>query len=234
MKVLAIDTSSPAGSVAIVEDDRLMAELLLNVDYTHSRRLMRDIDLLLRAVDLGVKQIDGFALTLGPGSFTGLRIGVATVKGMALVADKPVAGVLTLDALAQNLFGTASDVWALLDARKGEVFAARYLPRTGGMERVGEPLLLKPAELAERCRAPSIFLGSGVPLCEGLLRERCAELPGAEILLAPRHLWPIRAAVVAALGLERLRAGDVENLATFGPLYLRASEAELKPSEDVS
>lgn len=229
MRLLAIDTSSPLGSVAIVEEERLVAELSLDVEYTHSRRLMRDVDLVLKAVGLTIRQIDGFALTLGPGSFTGLRIGVATVKGMAMVSEKPIAGVVTLDALAQNLFGTACDAWALIDARKGEVFAARYVPLTDRMERSGEPLLLKPAELLQHVQGPSLFLGSGVPLCEGPLREALGDLP----VFAPRHLWPIRAAVVAALGRAKIEAGEVEDLATFGPLYLRASEAELKSSEDV-
>jgi tRNA threonylcarbamoyladenosine biosynthesis protein TsaB len=230
LKVLAIDTSSPAGSVAIAADDHLVAELVLNVDYTHSRRLMRDVDLLLRAVGLTVKDLDGFALTLGPGSFTGLRIGVATVKGMAMVADKPVAGVVTLDALAQNLFGTACDVWALIDARKGEVFASHYVPQSDRMAATGPPLLLTPEELAERAHGPTLLLGSGVPLCEQLMRERHGDLP----VFAPRHLWQIRGAVVAALGLEKLRAGAVEDLATFGPLYIRPSEAELKKSREPS
>jgi tRNA threonylcarbamoyladenosine biosynthesis protein TsaB len=226
VKVLAIDTSSPAGSVAIAEGDHLMAELLLDVHYTHSRRLMRDVDLLLRAVNLTVKDVDGFALTLGPGSFTGLRIGVATVKGMALVADRPVAGVLTLDALAQNLFATATEAWAVIDARKGEVFCACYEPGPEGMVRQGEPLLLSPEGLAARAGGPAVFLGSGVPLCEEALRAAA----GGEHLFAPRHLWAIRASVVAALGLERLRSGDVLDLATFGPVYLRPSEAELAAS----
>ena len=227
--MLAIDTSSPTGSVAIADDDRLMAEFTLNLDYTHSRRLMRDIDLLLRALGLTIHQLDGLALTLGPGSFTGLRVGVATVKGMAIAADKPVAAVLTLDALAQNLFGTAAEVWALIDARKGEVFAARYLAGSGGrLERQGEPLLLTPQGLAGRLRGPAIVLGSGVPLCKNIWREG-----PAQVMVAPQQLWQVRASVVAALGMERLRAGQTEDLAAFGPLYLRPSDAELKASEDV-
>jgi tRNA threonylcarbamoyladenosine biosynthesis protein TsaB len=225
LKVLSIDTSSPAGSVAVTDGAHLMAELLLNVDYTHSRRLMRDIDLLLKAVGLTVNRLDGFALTLGPGSFTGLRIGVATIKGMAMLTDKPVAGVLTLDALAANLCATAWPVWALLDARKAEVFAARYEARGEVMARVGEPLCLSPDELARRVEGRAegcaLFLGSGVPLCEGPLRERLSEAA----LFAPRHLWPIRAAAVAALGAEKLARGETLDVATFEPYYIRPSEA---------
>ena len=227
MKVLAIDTSSPAGSVAIASGGDLAAELLLNVDYTHSRRLMRDVDLMLKAVGEEVRHMDGFALTLGPGSFTGLRIGVATVKGMAMVADRPVAGVVTLDALAQNLYATSAPVWVVTDARKGEVFAARYEPGPEGMARTGELLLLAPHALAERIRGPAIFLGSGVALCETVLRERLGE----QALFAPPHLWHLRAAVVAALGARKLQQGDTEDLATFGPLYIRPSEAELQSVE---
>ncbi|MFH0810704.1 MAG: tRNA (adenosine(37)-N6)-threonylcarbamoyltransferase complex dimerization subunit type 1 TsaB [Pseudomonadota bacterium] len=223
MKILAIDTSSPAGSVALAEDGRLIAELLLNVDYTHSRRLMRDVDLLLRAVNLELKDLDGFALTLGPGSFTGLRIGVATIKGRAMVADKPVAGVLTLDALAQNLFAPAGEAWALIDARKAEVFAARYLSEPGGMARVGEPLLLAPEELAARVPGAAVVLGSGVPICEDALRRIHPDL-----LVAPRHLWHIRGAAVCELGRRELESGHTEDLAGFGPVYLRPSETEFK------
>jgi len=228
MKILAIDTSASAGSVAVTDGARLMAALTLDIDFTHARRLMRDIDLVLRAVGLEPTQLDGIALTLGPGSFTGLRIGVATAKGMALAANLPVVGVTTLDALAMNLFGCGErPVWALVDARKGEVYAAEYRSRADGVPaREGELLLLSPGNLAAKVSPhPAIFLGDGIPLCRETLERALGQ---GNCLFAPSHLWGVRAEVVAMLGRELLSRGEVLDLATFGPLYIRPSEAELK------
>src|SRR5512142_2291842 len=128
MKVLGIDTSTMMGAVGIVDGEELIAELRTNVSVTHSERLMLHVDGLLKSARLTLSDIDGFAVTVGPGSFTGLRIGLAAVKGLAYGTRKPVAGVSTLDVLADNLPYCKYQVCPVLDARKKMVYAAIYKP----------------------------------------------------------------------------------------------------------
>ena len=142
MKILAVDVSTSSGSVALLDEMELKAEWSLQSARTHNRRLLKTIDLLLHQVDWTVQDLDGFAVTLGPGSFTGIRIGISTVKTLAWVLQKPYAGIPTLDALAAPLGFAALPVCTLLDARKKELYVAFYQPDGNGTCRRSSPYLV--------------------------------------------------------------------------------------------
>ena len=217
MRVLAVETSTRAGGVALLDDDRLVAEYLLDVSVTHSERLMSAVDRVLADARWAARQLEGLAVAIGPGSFTGLRVAVSTVKGLALALDLPVAPVPTLDAMAAALPWAALPVCPVLDARKGEVYAALYRWDGTAMQREWEYAALSPQALAERLTEPVILAGDGAPAVRS---------PHARAVPPPRRLPS--PACVGVLGLERLRRGDSVTAAALAPLYLRPSEAELK------
>jgi tRNA threonylcarbamoyladenosine biosynthesis protein TsaB len=223
MKILSIETSTRVGSVAIIEDEHLIAEYILNVVSTHSERLLPSIDQILKDSQLTVRDIEGFAVSLGPGSFTGLRIGISTVKGLALATGRAVVGVPTLDCLAHNIAFTHLLVCPILDARKGEVYTALYQgDGSGKLEKLTADLAIKPEELLTRIKEPVIFLGDGVEAYRDTLRsgqDNC--------LFAPAYLNQPRASVLAKLGLEKFKQGHVFKEEEIQPLYCRLAEAEI-------
>src|SRR5437899_12036894 len=159
MRVLAVETSSLAGGVALLDDERLVAEYLLDVSVTHSERLMAAVDQVLTGARWTVRDLGGLAVSVGPGSFTGLRIGLSTVKGLALALSIPIVAVPTLDAMAALLPFAALPVCPVLDARKREVYASLYRWDGAGMHRVWGYLAIAPADLARRLEEPVIVLG---------------------------------------------------------------------------
>lgn len=231
MKLLGIETSTRTGSVAIVEGEEIIAEYTLNIKETHTARLMPAIDHILKDAHLTIHQMDAVAVSLGPGSFTGLRIGLATAKGLCLALCKPLIGIPTLDALAHNICCTSHIICPLLDARKGEVYAALYRyqsPTTShGLQKLTNDLVLPLDELLSKIDAPAIFLGDVLDsyrnLIEGKLREKAS--------FAPPYLNLPRAANVAILGLRKLKSGEKIDLQKIEPLYVRRPEAEVKWEE---
>jgi tRNA threonylcarbamoyladenosine biosynthesis protein TsaB len=217
MRVLAVETSSLAGGVALVDGERLVAEYLLDVSVTHPERLMSAVDRLLADARWSARDLAGLAVAVGPGSFTGLRIAVSTVKGLALALDLPIAAVPTLDAMAAALPWASLPVCPVLDARKGEIYASRYRWDGSAMHRDWDYLALAPEALAARLEEPTLVVGDGA----GAVRS-----PHARALPPPRRLPS--PACVGTLGVERLRRGETVTAAALTPLYLRPSEAELK------
>jgi tRNA threonylcarbamoyladenosine biosynthesis protein TsaB len=217
MRVLAVETSSLAGGVALLDDERLIAEYVLDVSVTHSERLMAAVDRVLGDARWTPRALDALAVAVGPGSFTGLRIAVSTVKGLAVALGVPIAAVPTLDAMAATLPWATLPVCPVLDARKGEVYASLYRWDGEGMRREWDYLALAPDALAARLGEPVILLGDGAAVVRS---------PHARALPAPRRVPS--PACVGALGLERLRRGDTVTAAALEPIYLRPSEAELK------
>jgi tRNA threonylcarbamoyladenosine biosynthesis protein TsaB len=217
MRVLAVETSTLSGGAALLDGARVVGEYTLDVRVTHSERLMAAIDQLLSDAGWTARDLEGLAVTVGPGSFTGLRVGLSTVKGLALALAIPVAAVPTLDAMAAMLPYAALPVCPVLDARKREVYASLYRWDGRGMRRQWEYLALAPDDLARRLDEPVIVLGDG-----------------AEVISSPfaRRVDPPRRgpapAVVGALGRARLALGDTVAVADLVPIYLRPSEAELK------
>jgi tRNA threonylcarbamoyladenosine biosynthesis protein TsaB len=217
MRLLAVETSSLAGGVALLDGERVVAEYVLDVSVTHSERLLAAVDRVLADARWLPRALDALVVAVGPGSFTGLRIAVSTVKGLAVALALPIAAVPTLDAMAAAVPWAALPVCPVLDARKGEVYASCYRWDHGVVRREWEYLALSPAALAGRLTEPTLLVGDAAPSIGS---------PLARTLPPPRRL-PSPAAV-GVLGLERLRRGETVAPAALAPLYLRPSEAELK------
>ncbi len=223
MRILALETSTLAGGVALLENGRVVGQVLHDVALTHSERLMAMVDRLLEDCGWGLDGLGGLALSIGPGSFTGLRVGAATVKGLALVLDVPVAPVPTLDALAAVLPFADGPVCPLLDARKGEVYVAVYRWAEERMHRLTDYLALPPEAAVDWIPAGGIALGDGVAACRPYLARR-----DGDVRLAPAAQSIPSAAVVGQLGHAMLAAGQGISGNDVEPLYLRPSEAELR------
>lgn len=226
MKILALDTSTPSGSVALLEGDRIIAEWTLSSAQTHNRRLLLSIDSLLRLPPWQIEQIDLFAATVGPGSFTGIRIGLTTAKTLAWSLDKPFVGIVSLDALAAPFRFTQYPVCALIDARKKEVFSAVYQPQypDQGPTMQTDYHVGPPEGVISRVKEPTIFCGDGWLLYRDLFREALGPLA----MSAPAPLNVIRASFVGDLARMKFLAGKTEDSMMSVPLYIRPSEAELR------
>mgnify|MGYP000179828644 CR=1 FL=1 len=233
MLILAVETSTPTGSVSLVEAFpeegvpgafRVVAETSQNLSETHSSRLMPSIDRLLREASTPVQAVQGIAVGLGPGSFTGLRIAVSTVKGLAFSLKVPVVGIPTLDALAHNLPFASPLVCPVLDARKKEVYAALFRgDGEGRLRRISEHWVLSPEDLCSRIPERVILLGTGVEPYAEIFRQKL----GPRASFAPPDLSFPRASTVARLSLSVFQSGQTVDLMTFAPLYVRRSEAEI-------
>jgi len=225
MKVLGIDTSTTCGSIGLVHDESVISEYLLNLSVTHSERLLDAIDLVLGKARCALADLDGFAISLGPGSFTGLRIGVSTVKGLAYAVQKPVVGVSTLDVLASQVSPTPYLICPVIDARKGEVYSAFYrYADSNRLKRLSEYQAIKPEVLFGTLKEPTIFLGDGVKTYGGDLRNSLKPFA----VFSPAALHVPHGSAVARLGIEPLLRGEFLDLAGFTPLYVRPSDAEIK------
>lgn len=225
MKVLGIDSSGLTASAAIVEDDRLVAEYTVNYKKTHSQTLLPMLDEIVRMTETDLDSIDVIAVAAGPGSFTGLRIGSATAKGLGLALKKPLAAVPTVEALAYNLWGAKDVVCPLMDARRNQVYTGIYEFVQGELCTIEGQMALGVKELAEKLNLLGrevIFLGDGVPVYRELLEEKLQ----AAHQYAPAHLNRQRAGAVAALGLSYARRGYLQSAAEHQPEYLRPSQAE--------
>jgi tRNA threonylcarbamoyladenosine biosynthesis protein TsaB len=212
-----VDTSTLAGGVALLDGERVLGEYLLDVRLTHSERLMPAIDRLLGDARWTTASLEGLAVAVGPGSFTGLRIGLSTVKGLGWALGLGVAAVPTLDALAASLPFAAHPVCPVLDARRNEVYCSLYRWDGASMRREWDYLALSPDALVERITEPTILLGDGAHA----ITSRHARL-------APPHRRLPSAAAVGVLGLRRFQSGQIVSATELSPFYLRPSEAELK------
>ncbi|MFH1148769.1 MAG: tRNA (adenosine(37)-N6)-threonylcarbamoyltransferase complex dimerization subunit type 1 TsaB [Pseudomonadota bacterium] len=225
LKILAIDTSGSAGSVALTQDETVLAEYSLLSRETHSRRLLQAVDYLLARAGISLKEIDCLAMTLGPGSFTGIRIGLATIKGLAQSLRKPAIGISTLDALSANFPFASRPVLPIIDARRKQVFTATYRPDDKGrLKKVSPERVVSPDALAAAIKEEVILAGDGAALYRDLFQTELGE----NAVFAPGPLSFIRASCVAYLALERYRAGKMDDVASMTPVYVRPSEAELK------
>ncbi|WRS28935.1 tRNA (adenosine(37)-N6)-threonylcarbamoyltransferase complex dimerization subunit type 1 TsaB [Oscillospiraceae bacterium MB08-C2-2] len=217
--ILALDSSAKAASCALWEDGVLRGETFLNTGLTHSQTLMSAVEALLEQTRISLSAVDRLAVSAGPGSFTGLRIGIAAVKGLAMGLEKPCVGVSTLKGLAFNLEGFEGIVVPVMDARRQQVYTALFESGGGGMIRLCEDAALSIEELSQRLAAyadQSIWLvGDGAALCYG-------ELSGENLRLAPEHLRHQRAASVARAAVEEPSVPAGELL----PVYLRLPQAQ--------
>jgi tRNA threonylcarbamoyladenosine biosynthesis protein TsaB len=225
MLVLAVDTTTPSGSVALLEDEKLFGEVGVESAATHSARLLRSIDFLLAAHGRDVKDVDAFAVAAGPGSFTGIRIGVSAVKSLAFASGKPVAPVSTLLALASKL---ASDgtrlVCPLLDAKKEEIYAGLFEARKNGLAELVPQGAYAPDAFFARLPARRVIAFAG----SGLVVYRAKLLP----YVRDKARFPRRSSFIAAevgrIGAAMVREGKSVDASSLEPLYFRSSQAEEK------
>ena len=227
MRILSIDTTTMQGSVALSEGEVPIAQEQHGIRATHSERLLASIDHLLSMAKWRQNEIEGIAVAIGPGSFTGLRIGLATAKGMALAIGCPIAGVSSLECLALNGRGATGTVVSLIDARRGELYAAAYnVPWEGRPTSVMEECVLPPDELVKRLEA---IEGELLLVGDGVIRygSNFKEALGHRALM-PKGLYSFPQAYnLACLALERLRLGGKDDLAGLVPNYVRRSDAEI-------
>ncbi len=224
MLVMGIDTSTMQGGVALLSEQGLVSEYTLNVKATHTERLLPLIDRALQDAGITLGQVDGLAVAVGPGSFTGLRIGLSTAKGLAVATGKPLVGVSTLEAMAWTLPFCAYPICPILDARKGEIYCALFRHEGDRLIRLSEDAARSPDSLVNRIQERTVFLGDGLGVYGDLLKARLNELA----VLAPFARRGGSAAAVAELGRRRLLQGQRDEISELAPRYLRPSEAELK------
>lgn len=229
MKLLALDSSGLVASVAIVNEEKVLGEFTINNKKTHSQTLLPMLDEVIKQVGMELKELDAIAVAGGPGSFTGLRIGSSTAKGLGLVLDIPIIKIPTVDALAYNLYGTDKLICPIMDARRNQVYTGLY-------EFNEEFIIIQPqmaagieeiTEIINNKGKAVIFLGDGVEVHQ----EKLKELMKVPYQFAPIHLAKQRAAAVGALGLTYYKKGLYENADIHEPEYLRVSQAERERAE---
>ena len=224
MRILAFETSAKAGSVALLEDGKLLGESYQNTGLTHSQTVMPMAQQLLENCGYTTGDIDAVAVAAGPGSFTGVRIGVAAAKGLAWGGERPCYGVSTLEAMALQLGAWEGTVVCAMDARRSQVYNAIFRAEAGTLSRICEDRAISLAELAEEIKIlpkPLFLVGDGGNLCYNTLKDT---VPG--LVLPPEHRLHQRAAGVALAAWQKIQAGETGDGAALAPNYLRLSQAE--------
>lgn len=229
MKILAFETSAKAASAALLEDDRLVAEYYQNCGQTHSRTLMKMAEDLLQNCAMTPADLTAVACAAGPGSFTGIRIGVAAAKGLAWGRELPCIGVSTLEAMAYQAQEFEGLICCAMDARREQIYHALFSAERGKLTRLCEDCAISLQELAERLEneeKPKIIVGDGAQLCYNTVGRNVSGC-----ILAPEHQVMQRASGVALAARQRLLAGDLGDGAALTPNYLRLSQAERERAE---
>lgn len=230
MRILALDSSGLVASVAIMEEEQTIAEYTVNYKKTHSQTLLPMLDEIVKMTEMDLNTIDAIAIAGGPGSFTGLRIGSATAKGLGLALGKPLIHVPTLEGLACNLYGCSSLICPIMDARRNQVYTGVYRLNESGLQVVKEQMAIDVGVLAEQLNALGeavTFLGDGVPVYRDQLEEKLI----VPFTFAPANMNRQRAASVGLRGFQYYREGRIETAAEHQPDYLRVSQAERERAE---
>lgn len=229
MRILALDSSGLVATVAIVEDNQTVAEYTVNYKKTHSQTLLPMLDEIVKMTEFDLSTVDAIAVAGGPGSFTGLRIGSATAKGLGLALNKPLIHVPTVDGMAYNLFGCKGLICPMMDARRNQVYTGIYRFEDE-FEVVESQMAISVEELIAKLNQYGekvTFLGDGVPVYEGFLKEGLR----VDYAFAPAHLNRQRASAVGALGQQYYKKGKIETAMEHEPDYLRLSQAERERAE---
>ncbi|MFZ5774500.1 MAG: tRNA (adenosine(37)-N6)-threonylcarbamoyltransferase complex dimerization subunit type 1 TsaB [Thermodesulfobacteriota bacterium] len=223
--LLAIETAGACGGAALVSPAGCLAEFSLTTKGSHSSRLLPGIEWMLSQAEIAWEQLDAIAVNQGPGSFTGLRIGLATAKGLAVATGRPLIGISSLEALACQFPHASLPIRPMVDARKGELYTALYrCNRQGVPVRVSDYQLIAPARLTELVGEPTLLAGDGLLAHGPLIRELLGDLA----LAAPGELCFARPSAIGHVALRLFREGCFLDLASATPLYVRASDAELQ------
>ncbi len=229
MKILALETSAKAVSAAVTENGKVLASAYQNTGLTHSRTLMPMVKALLENAELAAGDLDAVAVARGPGSFTGIRIGVAAAKGLAFGLDKPVVGVSTLEAMARNIAHVDGTVVCAMDARRNQIYNAVFQAENGRLTRRTEDRAIALEALAAELMedpSPKLLVGDGAELCLRHLAEK--SIP---CRLAPPHLLLQNAVSVALAAEDAAKAGGLRPAQELSPVYLRLSQAERERNE---
>lgn len=224
MKILAVDTATQRCSVALVDDKSVISEYSVDHKDTHSKFVMGMIHEVLTTSGLTVDDLNGLAVTVGPGSFTGLRIGLSTVEGLAFAGGKPVTGISTLEALAYALYGTQLLICPILDARRKEVYTGRYRFHGQNLVCASPPMVVGLRESLADIRTSAIFIGDATDAYRDMIDHCLGELA----VFAPPSQNYIRASVVGHLAMVRFTMEGAVDPAQLTPVYLRKSDAEKK------
>lgn len=225
MKILGLDSSGLVASVAVIEDDNMLGEYTVNYKKTHSQTLLLMLDEVAQMIELDLESVDAIAIAGGPGSFTGLRIGSATAKGLGLALKKPIVNVPTVEGLAYNLVGCPEVVCPLMDARRNQTYTGLYTFQGNEMTTLKEQCAVGIDEIIDTINTTGrevVFLGDGVPVFRDYIAEHC-KVP---YRFAPAHMNKQRAGAVAVLGMKYFSEGRYESAAEHKPEYLRLSQAE--------
>ncbi len=224
MKILAIDTGTNCCSVAVTDDKSILAEISVETDETHSKHLLKSAETALDMSELSISQIDGFAATTGPGSFTGLRIGISVIQGLASASGKPAAGVPSLEALAWQASFASCLIIPLIDARRGEVYCRRCRFKNGTLANEQDDAAMTPEQALFNIAETCLFIGNGaLPIHDVIIKT----LGDSAVFPFPCHN-NIRASTVAGLALEKFKKGEHSKSESLLPRYIRKSDAETK------
>ncbi len=223
MKILAIETSTKSLSMAIADDEKVLAEYKGDAILRHSHDLIPNIESMLKKLKLELIDIDSFAISIGPGSFTGLRIGVSILKGLNLVTRIPIVAVPTLDAIAYNSIDAVVPICVIVDAKKKNLYASLYKSEDGGIIRLWDYLIISPEELIRDIKENTLFTGDGAGLCDKVIADK---VKGA--MFAPKDRWYPDAKVVARMGAEKFKRGDFAEPDTLVPMYIYSHKCSVR------
>lgn len=222
--ILALENSGMCGSIALISNSHCIAENSMLSKLTHSKRMLSSLERLLLETETEWSDIDAIAISLGPGSFTGLRIGLSTVKGLAMATGTPLIGVSSLDGLATQFNFTSMLICPLLDARKKETYTAFYRSDGhGNVSRISDYLVLPPEDIIEQINEPTLFIGDGAEAYRELLHDRL----GDRAVFAPAQLNFAKASSIGFLALPLWQQKKFLNPASAVPIYIRPSDAEI-------
>ena len=230
MNILGIDASGVAGSVAYIKEGKFVGEYYICDKLTHSQTIMPMLEHMKKILDIDLDKVDAVAVTSGPGSFTGLRIGVTAAKALALALNVPIIGVPTLDVIAHNITYTDSLICPIMDARRNQVYTSLYRWKDKNLEQLMPHDALDMNEYLEVLRGKNedvIFLGDGIDC----YKEKIMEILGERATFAPEFLKLQKASVLLEISREKYEKGEAINAAEFVPLYLRKSQAEREKEE---
>lgn len=223
MKILSVDTSTPTCTVGVVNGERILAETVDSSGQTHARHLMGMIDNTITGSGITIRDIDGFAVVTGPGTFTGLRIGIGTIKGLAFALSKPLVGVTSLAVLAAQADLSTKWVCPVMDARRNEVYYGLYVSEKGELQQVGMHRVAPPSELVKRIHASCQFIGNGARL----YRDMFDTALGSLSRFSRSCQDTIQAGTITRLALRQFEENETQGLHATVPYYIRRSDAEV-------
>jgi len=223
MKILAIETSTRNLGIAIADENSILAEYKGIAELKHSQDLVPNIERLLKKSGLSLRDIDCLAISIGPGSFTGLRVGVSILKGLNMVTKIPIVTIPTLDAIAYNAVDKKRPICVVVDAKKNNLYTSLYKPEAGGIIRLWDYVLITPDELLKKIDGETLFLGDGIKPYGRLIKEI---LKSAR--LADMKYWFPDVKIVARLGMAKFKNKELQDPDTLVPMYIYSRECNVR------